>query len=84
MVTQTILSLILKLFTPIVELLPDINIGAALASRGANTFLDWISVAGYMLPFDTFLTIASIIVALQIFRIVVAFFKSLWGVLPLV
>ena len=77
MITTSILSVILGLFAPVVELLPDISISGALDGTAANTFLDWISLAGYMLPFETFFTIFKIIIGLQVFRIVVSFFKSL-------
>lgn len=81
MVTQGILEIILKFFLPAVEKLPDINL-TVLSSRGADTFLQWVNLAGYMFPFGTCLIIINIILALQIFRIVVSFFKNLWGVLP--
>jgi hypothetical protein len=84
MVTQGIIGLILNLFSPIVNKLPEIDVASTLSSDGANTFLDWVGLAGYMLPFETFFVIFGIIVALQVFRIVIAFFKSLWGVLPVV
>lgn len=84
MVTTTILGFVLSIFAPIVDMLPDINMAATLSSDGANTFLEWVGLAGYMLPFETFFVIFGIIIGLQVFRIVIAFFKSLWGVLPLV
>lgn len=83
MVTTTILGLIMQLFKPIINLLPDINFGSTLSSQGAETFLEWVSLAGYMLPFGTFFSIFGIIISLQVFRIVISFFKSLWGVLPI-
>lgn len=83
MVVSGFLTLLMALFEPAVEQLPNVNLGGFLNSSGAQTFLDWISVAGYMLPFDTLFTVAGIIIGLQIFRIVIAFFKSLWGVLPI-
>ena len=83
MVTTAVITFVLSIFRPIVDQLPTVDLSNVLYSQGAETFMDWVSLAGYMLPMDTFFTILSIIVSLQIFRIVVAFFKSLWGVLPL-
>lgn len=83
MVTTTILGLVMKLFEPVINLLPDISLSGTLSSQGADTFLEWVSLAGYMLPFGTFFAIFGIIIGLQVFRIVVSFFKSLWGVLPI-
>lgn len=82
MLLDGIINLILFFFEPILEVLPTIDLSGIMSSTGVSTFLDWISLAGYMLPFDTFFAIGGIIFSLQIFRIVIAFFKSLWGVLP--
>lgn len=84
MITEKVLEFVLSLFRPVVEQLPTIDVSGALNSAGADTFLEWIGLAGYMLPFETFFIIFGIIIGLQVFRIVIAFFKSLWGVLPLV
>lgn len=84
MITEIILNFIMLIFSPVIKMLPDLSFSAALNAKGVNVFMDWVSLAGYMFPFETVLRIFGIIVALQIFRIVVAFFKSLWGVLPMV
>lgn len=83
MIVGGILTFLMSLLRPAVELLPDLSLGVALNSRGAETFLDWVRLAGYMLPFETVFDIFALLVALQVFRIVVSFFKSLWGVLPI-
>lgn len=82
MLTTGILALLMSVFTPLVNQLPDLS-ADWVSSVGADTFLEWVSLAGYMLPFDTFFSIFGVIFALQVFRIVVSFLKNLWGVLPI-
>ena len=82
MVTQGLLDFVLFITQPIMNRVPDIDL-SGLESAG-GVFLSWISVAAYMLPLGTVRAIFVIILSLQLFRIVVSFFKSLWGVLPAV
>lgn len=84
MITQGIIEFVLGIFSPVVGILPSVEMSGFMASSGVKTFLEWVSLAAYVIPFDTFLTIFGIIVGLHIFRIVISFFKSLWGVLPVV
>ena len=81
MVTTAILAVVLFLFEPVVSLLPAVDVSGL--GSGAEAFLPWVRLAAYMLPMGTFIAIFKIILALMIFRIVISFFKSLWGVLPL-
>lgn len=83
MITTSVINLVLGLLSPLVAKLPDISFGF-LSGETASTFLEWIKLAGYMLPFNTFFQIFGIICALQCVRILIGFFKALWGVLPVV
>lgn len=81
MVTETILGFLMSLFSPIVEMMPDIDL-SMLSGNSADTFLEWVGLAGYLFPFDTVFDIFKIILGVQVYRIIVSFFKNLWGVLP--
>lgn len=81
MVMTGIIGIILFLLEPVVSLLPTVDVSGL--GSGAQAFLPWVKLAAYMLPMGTFVAIFKIILALMIFRIVIAFFKSLWGVIPI-
>lgn len=56
----------------------SINVDAVVASSA----FDYIRAAMYFLPVKTVAAILSLILALWIFRIVVAFVKTVWDLLP--
>ena len=45
-------------------------------------FLSILKVAGYMFPWSTVVAIAGLILGLSIFRVVIAFIKAIWDLLP--
>lgn len=49
-----------------------------------TSFSDFIRCACYLLPMRTVVAIITILVSLMVLRLVIAFLKTLWGVLPLV
>lgn len=89
MVTQGIIELLLKLATPILSLLPNFSIAtvqtvsANIAGSGWSLFIDFVHMALYFFPIDTLVTILDIMFVLMIVRCVIAFLKTLWGVLPI-
>jgi hypothetical protein len=48
-----------------------------------TTILEFINMALYLIPFKQLMPIFTFFVALMMFRIVVAFIKTIWDLLPL-
>lgn len=48
-----------------------------------TTILEFINMALYLIPFKQLIPIFTFFVALMMFRIVVAFIKTIWDLLPL-
>ena len=48
-----------------------------------TTILEFINMALYLIPFRQLMPIFTFFVALMMFRIVVAFIKTIWDLLPL-
>lgn len=82
MVTQGILDLIFSVVNELFSWLPDFS--WSVESGMYTTFMECVSGVLYFLPLDTILAILSIICTIQVFRIIVAFLRMLWSVLPLV
>jgi hypothetical protein len=48
-----------------------------------GSVVDFFRMVAYLLPMGTVSFVVTVIVALQVYRVAVSFFKTLWGVLPL-
>ena len=85
MITQGLITLLLKIITPILSLLPDISI-PSLNSVGAGyeMFVSYVRMALYFIPLSTVSTIFEIIILFMIVRCVVSFLKTLWAIIPIV
>ena len=81
MLTTAVLSLLWGFVGPLIDLLPDIAFTDLSWSR---SFLDYIAVALYFVPIDTFRTITGLIITFWMFRVVVAILKTFWDMLPVV
>ena len=77
-------NLIVSTVSPVVNLIPEINLTNIFSHPGVQTFIDILCAVSYFFPWDTVITIVTLIAGLQAFRLVVAFFKALWGVIPVV
>ena len=82
MLVEGILNILFKFLEWIFALLPDWswNVEASFFSSA----LDFIRLAGYLLPMDTIITIFVITNVLIAWQIVVAILRTVWDVLPLV
>lgn len=80
MLTKMLIDLAFGLLTGLFSLIPDIswNVPVSVVS-GVTQFFH---VIFYIVPMDTVFAIASIVIALHSFRIVIALIKTLWDVLP--
>ena len=75
-------SAVVNFVAPAVQKLPLVDLSGVFQQEGVQTFIDCLCCVMYMLPWGTAFSIMGIIIGLQFFRVVVAFFKSLWGILP--
>ena len=69
----------------IFALMPSSDVVAVALESNAgllDSFADYIHCACYLLPMGTVQTIIAIICTLMILRLVIAFLKTLWGILP--
>lgn len=82
MIVQGLLNVLFKFLEWVFALLPDWswNVEASFFSSA----LDFIRLAGYLLPMDTIITIIMIINVLMAWQITVAILRTIWDVLPLV
>lgn len=82
MLVEGILNILFNFLEWIFALLPDWswNVETSFFSSA----LDFIRLAGYLLPMDTIITIFVITNVLIAWQIVVAILRTVWDVLPLV
>lgn len=66
------------------SLLGVVDIDISLASEFMGKVGEFFSVACYLLPMPTVISILTITATLMTFRIIVALLKTIWDVLPLV
>lgn len=76
-------SAVVNFVTPGIQKLPFLDLSMIFDQKGVQTFIDFINVGMYLFPFDTVFAIMGIIIALHGFRVLVAFFKAIWGILPI-
>ena len=67
---------------PIIGKLPYLDLSGIFAQPGVQTVIDIMSAISYLFPWKTVLGIVGIIVGTYTIRIIVAFLKALWGILP--
>ncbi len=76
-------SAVVNFVTPGIQRLPFLDLSMIFQQEGVQTFIDFINVGMYLFPFKTVFSIMGIIIGLHAFRVVVAFFKAIWGILPI-
>ena len=76
-------NLIVGSIAPIINQMPYINFSRIFLHPGVQGFIDILSAVSYFFPWDTVISIVGIIAAFQTLRLIIAFLKSLWGVLPI-
>lgn len=82
MISEFFIGIIFTLVSSFFNLMPDVT--WSVDTSAFSYFLTILKVAGYIFPWSTVVAIAGLIVGLSIFRIVIAFIKSIWDLLPLV
>ena len=80
MIGEFFLNIIFGLVTGFFSLMPDIT--WSVDTSAFTYFLSILKVAGYMFPWSTVVAIAGLVLGLSIFRVVIAFIKAIWDLLP--
>lgn len=81
MIGEFLLNIVFTIVSGVFDMLPDFSWNVN--STFFEYFLSIVKVVGYMLPMGTVSHIIGIIMDLMLLRIAVAFFRTLWDVLPL-
>ena len=82
MLSEFFLNIVFGIVSGFFDLMPDMT--WSVETTAFQYFMDILKFSGYMFPWGTVVAIASIIIGISIFRIVIAAIKSLWGILPFV
>ena len=82
MILNSMLRILWSVISPILAKIPSVQLNYDGAAN--SSVFQYIRASLYFLPMQTVLKILGIIIALWIFRIVIAFLHSLWASLPLV
>ena len=77
-------NFIVGFIAPYIAKIPDLDLSNVFSQPGVSTFIDFLDAASYFFPWNTVCNVVSLIIAIYTIRIIVAFFKMLWGVLPVV
>ena len=80
MISEFFLDIVFGIVTGFFNLMPDIT--WSVETTSFHYFMDILRFAGYMFPWGTVTAICSIIVAISIFRVAVAFIRTMWSLLP--
>lgn len=82
MISEFFLNIIFNIVSGFFGMLPEFS--WSVETSAFSYFLSILQVAGYMFPWGTVVAICSLIVGLSIFRVVIAFIKAIWDLLPFV
>lgn len=80
MVFLTIFPVVMGLLV----LVPPVVLSPESYEQYLNIFFGFLETILYILPAPTVLTIVTILIGLQLFRIVISFIKMIWDILPVV
>lgn len=80
MITEGLLTVIFGIVSGFFSLLPDVT--WSVETSAFSYFMSILKIAGYMFPWGTVVAIATLIFSLSIFRIVIAFIRAVWDLLP--
>lgn len=80
MISEFLLNIVFNIVSDFFGMLPEFS--WSVETSAFQYFLSILQVAGYMFPWSTVVTICGLIVGLSIFRVVIAFIKVIWDLLP--
>lgn len=80
MIIERIIGFVFTIFT---SLLARVGfLGVTIPADGVNVFLGFIKIAGYFVPLGTIVLLLGALLAMELFKIVVSFFKLLLSFIP--
>ena len=82
MITTAVINVLWSIASPILALIPDIAINYDGIAN--STVYQFIRAGLYFLPMETVTKILTLVIALWVLRIVIAFLHSIWAALPIV
>ena len=82
MILNSMLRILWSVISPILAKIPSVQLNYDGVTN--SSVFQYIRAGLYFLPMQTVIKILGIIIALWIFRIVIAFLHSLWSSLPIV
>lgn len=82
MISEFFITLLYNFVHGLFALLPDMTF--SVNTSAFSFFLGIVKIAGYLLPWSTVGAIVAIIIALNIFKILISFIKTIWDLLPIV
>lgn len=80
MITHGLLTVLFGIVSGFFSLLPSVS--WSVDTSAFSYFVSILQVAGYIFPWGTVTAIAALIFSLSIFRIVIAFIRAVWDLLP--
>lgn len=75
-------NMVVRYVAPMIGKLPYLDLSGIFDQPGVQTVIDILSVISYFFPWTSVLAIVGIMCSLQTIRLIVAFLKALWGILP--
>ncbi len=81
MILETIINILFLPLQALLSLLPDISWNVE--NNFLNSVLDIFQVVCYLLPMKTVVAILTIIIAINVFKIVISIIKTIWQLIPL-
>lgn len=81
MILETIINILFLPLQALLSLLPDISWNVE--NNFLNSILDIFQVVCYLLPMKTVVAILTIIIAINVFKIVISIIKTIWQLIPL-
>lgn len=82
MISEFFLNIIFNIVSGMLEFLPEVSWSVDTSAFGY--FLDIVRVVGYLMPGATVAAIVTLIIAFNIFKIIVSVIRTIWDLLPLV
>ena len=82
MISEFLIGIVFNIVEGALSILPNWNfdVNASFLTTG----FDLIRVAFYLLPMTTIISILTIVVTLNLFKIAISILKTIWEILPLV
>ena len=82
MVAELILKGFFHFISPILDVIPDLANSLHFSFDAIDTFFDYLSLAFYIIPVNTFYSIFKIIITVQLFRVLSTIIKTIWQLIP--